>query len=455
MSAGAETTLRTLFGSYYPPTEDQFSVLWRDGLFVLDTNALLDLHRYSPQARDDLLGALRKIRNRIWIPYQVALEYHRNFKSAVASCIKAYDDLLPAFRSAHAAALALLSPAELKKRSIYADVKQYVEAAEQSAQQFCATLEAARRESFDAMQVGLVQQAIQDLVGSSIGPRPASQQELDAIYSDGGNRYGRRQPPGFADDGKSRQDNPIYVDNGLRYEAKFGDLIMWRQLLTRVAEEPGRPIALISAEKKEDWWWRTAGQTHGPQPELVREAREAGASCFWIYSPDRFLKYAAEYLSASVAETSLEDVKEISSPSPVNTSTFEVHDFVRAAVSSWLLSAGYSSITETTTGQPTFLSKQAGLDEGIWVMDTSATAFRPIDRAKHVASAIATSQQLGLAGTTIVFVCASDEHARQVATEDARLLNRVGAYGVWGTLRTNGFSRTLDSRTQAIQFPPD
>ena len=69
--------MRDLFASYYRPTDEDFEGLWRDAIFILDANVLLDLYRYSEGTRNQLLKLLRENKDRLWLPHQVAREYLR------------------------------------------------------------------------------------------------------------------------------------------------------------------------------------------------------------------------------------------------------------------------------------------------------------------------------------------------------------------------------------------
>jgi len=68
----------SLFSEYYRPTDKEFSHLWQDATVVFDTNVLLHLYRYTPRTRIDLLSAMDALQQRIWMPYQVGLEFSRN-----------------------------------------------------------------------------------------------------------------------------------------------------------------------------------------------------------------------------------------------------------------------------------------------------------------------------------------------------------------------------------------
>ncbi|WP_374225410.1 PIN-like domain-containing protein [Streptomyces sp. AC602_WCS936] len=44
---------------------------------------LLNLYRYTEQARTDLLGALGALGNRLWVPHQVLTEFWANRETAI------------------------------------------------------------------------------------------------------------------------------------------------------------------------------------------------------------------------------------------------------------------------------------------------------------------------------------------------------------------------------------
>jgi hypothetical protein len=81
------------FPGYYRPSEEDFSKLWDDCIFSLDANILLNLYRYSPKTRTELLKILTNISDRIWVPYQAAEEYQKNRLSVILKQEKAYEEM--------------------------------------------------------------------------------------------------------------------------------------------------------------------------------------------------------------------------------------------------------------------------------------------------------------------------------------------------------------------------
>lgn len=73
------------FFGFYRPEMSERTEVYRSGIIVLDTNALLDVYRLSPRAREDLLNVLESIRDRLFVPHQVASEFHTRRVDAVVA----------------------------------------------------------------------------------------------------------------------------------------------------------------------------------------------------------------------------------------------------------------------------------------------------------------------------------------------------------------------------------
>lgn len=70
--------MEDLFPGYYSPSNEEFLELWQKCIFIFDTNVLLEFYEYRNETPEDFLKVLDGIKDRLWIPHQVALEYHKN-----------------------------------------------------------------------------------------------------------------------------------------------------------------------------------------------------------------------------------------------------------------------------------------------------------------------------------------------------------------------------------------
>jgi hypothetical protein len=85
--------MRDVYLGYYQPSEESFGRLWQHGTVVLDTNVLLNLYRVSQATRDEVFELLQKLEGRLWLPYQVGLEFHRRRLSVISEQHSIYRSL--------------------------------------------------------------------------------------------------------------------------------------------------------------------------------------------------------------------------------------------------------------------------------------------------------------------------------------------------------------------------
>jgi PIN like domain len=70
-------SLRDQFQHFYQPGDDEVVKAIKTGIVTPDTNVLLALYRLQPDMRDQWFGALAALNDRLWVPHQVATEFHR------------------------------------------------------------------------------------------------------------------------------------------------------------------------------------------------------------------------------------------------------------------------------------------------------------------------------------------------------------------------------------------
>jgi hypothetical protein len=69
--------MRKQFPGYYRPTSADFAQKVKECVFCFDTNVLLNLYRYTPESRENLIKVLQAVKDRVWLPHQVGIEYQR------------------------------------------------------------------------------------------------------------------------------------------------------------------------------------------------------------------------------------------------------------------------------------------------------------------------------------------------------------------------------------------
>jgi hypothetical protein len=302
--------VRDRYPGFYPPADHELEELWTRGLIVLDANTLLNLYRYSDETRDEFLDLLRNNAQRLWLPYQVGLEFQNNRLGVIEQQASAYEAVIKTIKGAELAVSAELL--KYKKHSTMS-AQELVDHYHRAVTPILNTLISARDSHLarapSRVEIDLVWQAVTSLFDGRVG-EPFSDEELKKIYDEGRARYAEKTPPGYEDEKKGEP-------------RCYGDLVLWKELL-RKAEEQQSTAIFVTDDGKEDWWRIVHGQTLGPRVELVEEFRTRAQKRIHFYSPEQFLRYAKERFSAKISESSLGEVERISS--------LQAHDHVRNVV---------------------------------------------------------------------------------------------------------------------------
>jgi len=304
--------MKTIFYAYNIIRNDAFyDSIWKNGTFVFDTNALLNMYRYQKTARNDLIHIMEKLSERIWIPYHVCLEYHRNKYDIISQHTSEIDNIKESIDTKVKSIDEQLN--SLKKRiRIDSDITQKFQAEiSKSMDDFFAQLDKLIQESKITHDNDIVIKEIYRLFEGKIGTRP-SQETINEIEKDGENRFKSSVPPGFKDKKKDKQESPKYSHDGINYQGKYGDLFIWKQLIEHANTNELKDVIFITDDNKEDWWAETKGQKVAPRIELIDEIyRDAKVERFHMYSTENFIKYATKHLNIEINENTIEEVRTI------------------------------------------------------------------------------------------------------------------------------------------------
>jgi len=307
--------MKTAFFGFYPPTNDEYKRLWNEGLIVLDTNVLLNLYRLPTVARDELISVLESLKDRLWIPHQVALEFHRKRLTVIAGERKSMEDALSAASALVTDIKKKVDGLQIEKRGLGIQPDNLISELDKANGQLVEAIQKAHSSQLDISASDPVRERLDALLDKRVGTGPNNQAELDELCKDGEDRYQENIPPGFMDADKDK--NPkeaAFIFDHIKYQRKYGDLILWRQLIRHGRDAGIKTVLLITADRKEDWWWREQGKTIGPHPELVREIRrEGGVELFWMYSSVQFVEHANTYSSAKVSTESVAEIQNVMS----------------------------------------------------------------------------------------------------------------------------------------------
>jgi hypothetical protein len=268
---GVKENMKKIFKEYHQFTEKEFQQLWDNCLFVFDTNTLLNMYRYSRATVDAYFYVLNELKKKtqLWIPYQVGYEFYENRINVISEYEKSYDDILSILEKAK-------SDIEAKyKDHPFLNLDEIKEEINKGLSGVRKKITQAKKNHPKWLEKDEVLEKLNQLFEGNIGNN-YDEQKLNEIKKEGKERYERKIPPGFKDDKKTE-------------DRKYGDLILWNQIIDK-AKESKKPIVLISGDVKEDWWLEKDGKRLMPLPQLKKEIYDKARVDFHIYTADRFLQ---------------------------------------------------------------------------------------------------------------------------------------------------------------------
>jgi hypothetical protein len=305
--------MKEAFASYYGLEREQAQSLWHACTFVFDSSSLLNLYRYPTSARNAALDLLTKLKERLWIPHQVAFEYQTNRLSVIAEQIGRYRSVEKTIIEAEHKIETDLANLQLKKRHSLIDPDELIKSVKQAFNEYRRRLETLKQQQPDVHHEDPIRKHLDVLFAGRTG-NAYSQKELEVIYQEGAVRYAHKRPPGYMDAAKGKNDNLPHLWQNTHIQKQYGDLVLWRQLIDWAARTPNSNVIFITDDDKEDWWWIVDSQgekTIGPRPELVQEAMIDGKMAgFYMYNSERFLKYARSHLGIEFNDESISQIKQ-------------------------------------------------------------------------------------------------------------------------------------------------
>ncbi|TCO59223.1 hypothetical protein EV192_10464 [Actinocrispum wychmicini] len=287
---------------YRTPTDAEYRNVLTSGLVVLDTNVLLNLYRYTAQARADFLSVLHALQPNLWIPERVIDEFWNSREGVLRNPRRTAETL---------------KQLDSQRSNALTQINQWAKLASLSSDD-TATMVKTLRTAFDSIrdtieeheddQVSSFAQdtnsdsllgELEPILDGRVGPR-LNEDEYQRLIDEGKRRLEAEIAPGFCDVKAKGLDGAV------------GDYLVWEQLLQQ-ASIVRRDVLIVTAENKPDWWRMERGELRGPHPHLINELRERAGVQLFMLQPNRLLDYAKAALQISVHEGSSESVARVNS----------------------------------------------------------------------------------------------------------------------------------------------
>jgi hypothetical protein len=290
--------MKDVFREFYKYSDPEIKKMWDECIFVFDTNVLLDLYRFSMDTSKKYIKILKKLKDKekIWMPYQVGLEFHKRRIPLISDLKNSYLELKNIFDSSISNAQKKIND-KYHEEHPFVDLKKIYKELNDCLKIIDDEIDKNERKHPDWFTKDSILSELNNIFKENIG-KEYSEDKLKEIYEKGEIRYSKLIPPGYEDESTKKD------------EKKYGDLIIWYQIIEK-AKEIKKPIIFVTRDKKEDWWWKQSGNTIGPRYELKKEIFDEAKINFHMYDSERFLEYAYKYYNETIDKSILDEIKKI------------------------------------------------------------------------------------------------------------------------------------------------
>lgn len=348
MSSVEEIDLRDVmkeqFSGFYRPSKKDFQTLWNEGTIVLDANVLLDLYRLPSEAQSDYLKLLQKVKARLWLPHQVALEFQRNRISVYFEQKQRFMDIGKYLSDAS-------EQLEDKIKRLNLDTRHPTIKPEALIQSIGEAFSVVKKELQRLEELHAEEDVDNEKLGNTINElfmgrfgAPYKKEEIQEIVKEGVERYRKQVPPGYMDIEKDKGKESWQTYGDGHFERKYGDLLLWNQIIDHAKEKKIKKLMFVTNDEKEDWWWKLeykGSKTIGPRPELIEEiCRKAKVELFYMYTSAKFLQYGKDYLNVVVKDESVEQVR----------ATTESASLARSGIPHYIIGTPFGSLNLGVSG---------------------------------------------------------------------------------------------------------
>ncbi|MFD4710546.1 PIN-like domain-containing protein [Streptomyces sp. NPDC058430] len=278
-------------------------------MIALDTNVLLNLYRSNERTRADTLAVLTKLRDRIWIPHQVLVEFWRNREQSAirhhhsSKAKEARSALDKICRTAQDALDRWVTAVHLKNdKDVTDSIQGFMASLSSVVGNVGALIDAqAKKDALEGTAdtgTDPVLSALEPLLQGRCGAPLSSEQHAKAVQ-EAQERAEEEVPPGYED---FRTKPP---------EQAAGDYILWVQLLEE-AKSRTCDVLLVTGDVKKDWWSQRDGDIPArPRKELVLEMRNRAGVGLFMLTPSELLGMADALLGLQVDQSSVSDLEQL------------------------------------------------------------------------------------------------------------------------------------------------
>lgn len=289
------------FESFYARDEQNLENILKHGFVVLDANVLLNCYRYATDARKTFLDILESIQDRLFIPYQVALEFNRHRFEVACEVKREYDSYTQNIKNS-SAEIGRTVKSMADRRSIsMSPLDALVGDIESKVEELIKAM-SKHRQSHDVDQATIAKGEVDpilaklnEILDGCVETRP-NDRFLEDARREGTRRHTEKLAPGFADAG-------------------IGDYLWWAEVLASQRLKGSMLLVVTNDLTKHDWLddahsgGGKGNPIGGPHQILFDDAKKNGIKDFHIISQFDFMSNASTITDGHIKSETFETLR--------------------------------------------------------------------------------------------------------------------------------------------------
>lgn len=231
-----------------------------DNLIIIpDTNILLYLYKCSFNASKNIVDLLNKMKDKVIIPNRVYEEYVSHKDNEQAKIDKKYDNFTKDLRNQVDGLKRKVGSSISESRkyefpdcdALETGINKWIDKIKNSITAYESSLSSEKQNK--SVQITNVEQIIQYWSNQQrIRQKPSITEILEYI-KEGEFRYRYKMPPGYMDEDKDKTSKGE-IDSFETRIRKYGDLFVWKEILSIGSGANGNKVLFLTNDVKEDWW---------------------------------------------------------------------------------------------------------------------------------------------------------------------------------------------------------
>ena len=264
-----EKSIIELFKGYINYSEDEYNRIWESAVIVVDTNILLNFYRYSEDTKKEMFKILTNLKDRLWIPYQIAREYFKNKDNVMVSSYDEYTELSNNLKDLFDNSINKINTRKNSQLKCKSEIVKILEESNTKVEELLLKEKEGKKPTFEGNKV---ESKIIELFNTSIGIDFSDEEYID-LKKEGKRRIENKIPPGYKDSQKEEN----------------GDYYIFFSMIKK-SKQIGKDFIFITDDVKEDWFNKVNGEKHGGRYELLNEFYNETGNLLMIYTSDGFVK---------------------------------------------------------------------------------------------------------------------------------------------------------------------